>query len=185
VAEIRAAPLVLRPWAAGDEAALVRYADNPNVARNLRDAFPHPYTLADARRWIARNAAAPEPTLNFAIVLEGEAIGGLGLERRSDMFRCGLELGYWLGEPFWGRGIAAEAVRALVAYAFATFPDVAVVQAHHLAANPASGRVLSKAGFRLDGRLRAAAVKAGEVSDVLIYSRTRADHEAAPGGDPP
>jgi [ribosomal protein S5]-alanine N-acetyltransferase len=176
--ELRTTRLLLRPWRGGDEGALVRHADNWNVARNLRDRFPHPYTLTDATAWLQRPAHREEPTLDFAIVLEGEAIGGIGLEPKSDIYRCGMEVGYWLAEAFWGRGIMSEAVRATVDYAFATFRELRVVQARHLASNPASGGVLLRCGFRLDGRLREAAVKAGVVDDVLVYSRTRGDEQA-------
>jgi RimJ/RimL family protein N-acetyltransferase len=170
---------VLRPWQAGDEDALVRYADNPNVAQHLRDTFPHPYTRTAAERWVAYNASVQGPTVDFAITLDGEAIGGIGFLRNEDIFRCALELGYWLGEPFWGRGYVAEAIVAVVEYAFATFPEITAVQARHVVSNPASGRVLEKAGFQLEGRLRDAAVKRGVVSDLLVYSRTRAEHERA------
>ena len=157
----------------------MRYADNPNVARHLRETFPQPYDRDAAQRWIAYNATVQGPTLDFAITLDGEAIGGIGLLRKSDIFKCALELGYWLAEPFWGRGLVPEAIAAIVGYAFATFPEVTVVQARHMVTNPASGRVLEKAGFQLEGRLRDAAIKYGIVSDLLVYSRTRAEHERA------
>jgi RimJ/RimL family protein N-acetyltransferase len=175
VAELRTRRLLLRPWAPGDEDALVRHANNPNVARTLRDRFPHPYTHDDARNWIERHPADDEPTLDFAIVLDGESVGGVGLIPRTDILRCSIEVGYWLAEPLWGRGIVSEAVAAVVPYVFATFPEVRVVQAHHLASNPGSGRVLEKCGFRLDGRLRQSAIKDGVVQDLLVYSRTRDD----------
>jgi [ribosomal protein S5]-alanine N-acetyltransferase len=175
MAELRTNRLLLRPWAPVDEAALVRYANNWNVARYLRDAFPHPYTLADAQQWIARNTSVVSPTLDFAIILDTEAIGSVGLLPKTDIWRCGMELGYWVAEPFWGQGIASEAVAAAVGYAFNTFPDITVVHARHVVSNIASGRVLTKCGFALDGRLRQAAIKNGVVSDVLVYSRTRVD----------
>lgn len=175
--QLATARLVLRPWQAGDEDALVRYADNWKVARHLRDTFPHPYTRVAAEGWVAYNGSLTGPTLDFAITLDGEAIGGIGFLRNEDIFRCALELGYWLGEPFWGRGFVAEAITAVVDYAFATFREVTVVQARHVVSNPASGRVLEKAGFQLEGRLRDAAVKRGVVADLLVYSFTRTDHE--------
>jgi [ribosomal protein S5]-alanine N-acetyltransferase len=180
--ELRTSRLILRPWAAGDEASLVRYADNWNVARHLRDRFPHPYTREAARAWIAHNAAAPAPALDLALVLAGEAVGGLGFLPESDISRCALELGYWLGEPFWGRGLVAEAIAAAVPYAFAALPEVAVIVAKPFAANAASARVLEKCGFALCGRLPDAAIKRGELSDVLLYARTRELHgDRAPG----
>lgn len=181
--ELRTARLLLRPWSAGDEPALVRHAGNRNVSRTLRDAFPHPYTAADAHAWIESRSRDGGPTLDFAIVLDGEAVGGVGLKTRGDILRCSMEVGYWLAEPLWGRGLVSEAVSAVVEYAFATFPEVEVVQAHHIGSNPASGRVLEKCGFRLDGRLRRAAIKEGVVEDLLVYSRTRDD--PATGGEPP
>lgn len=177
--QLATARLVLRPWRARDEDALVRYADNPRVAQHLRDTFPHPYTRIAAERWVAYNASVQGATLDFAITLDGEAIGGIGFLRNEDIFRCALELGYWLGEPFWGRGFVAEAIVAVVNYAFSTFPEITAVQARHVISNPASGRVLEKAGFQLEGRLRDAAVKQGVVSDLLVYSRTRGEHEQA------
>ena len=181
--ELRTRRLLLRPWAAGDADALVRHANNRNVARTLRDAFPHPYTCDDARQWLESRAADDGPTLDFAIELDGEAVGSVGLKTRSDIRRLSLEVGYWLAEPLWGRGLVAEAVAAVVAYAFATFHEIEVVQAHHIASNPASGRVLEKCGFRLDGRLRRAAVKDGVVEDLLVWSRTREDARAGARGE--
>lgn len=163
---------MLRPWAAVDEAALVRHANNWNVARYLRDAFPHPYTSADAQSWIARNASAEGPTLDFAVTLQAEAIGSVGLLSKTGIWRCDMELGYWVGEPFWGRGIASEAVHAVVGYAFATFPDITVIHARHVLANPASGQVLAKCGFALDGRLRQAAIKNGVVNTASRLSKS-------------
>ena len=177
--ELRTRRLLLRPWSARDEDALVRYANNRNIARTLRDAFPHPYTRDDARQWLEARAADDGPTLDFAIELDGEAVGSVGLKTRSDILRRSLEVGYWLAEPLWGRGLVPEAVSAVVDYAFATFHEIEVVQAHHIASNPSSGRVLEKCGFRLDGRLRRAAIKEGVVEDLLVYSRTRDD--PAPG----
>lgn len=173
--ELVTARLTLRPWAAGDEGKLARHADNWNVARHLRDRFPHPYSYQEAERWVALNQAAEGPTLEFAIALDGEPIGGVGLIPKDDIWRSGMEIGYWLAEPYWGRGYTAEAIAAVVAYAFARFPEIEVVQARHVEGNPASGRVLAKSGFQLDGRLRKAAVKRGVVSDVLVYSITRDD----------
>jgi RimJ/RimL family protein N-acetyltransferase len=168
--------LLLRAWAPGDEDSLVDLANNWNVARNLRDVFPYPYTREDAVRWVAQSARVEGPLLDFAIVLAGRAIGSIGLAPKADIDRAGIELGYWLGEPYWGNGYVAEAVHPVVGYAFATFAEVRVVQARHLARNPASGRVLRKCGFTLEGCLRQAAIKADEVQDVLVYSLTREEH---------
>jgi RimJ/RimL family protein N-acetyltransferase len=141
----------------------------------LRDRFPHPYTRRDAEEWLALTTGQ-QPPLNFAIVFQGGPIGGIGLELYEDVLRgCG-ELGYWLGEEHWGRGLATEAVRAVVPYAFEKL-ELRRLQALAYAANVASARVLEKAGFQLEGTLRRQVVKDGRVMDALLYSRLRDDPE--------
>lgn len=170
--EIRCERVLLRPWRRGDEAALVRYANNRSVWRNLRDQFPHPYTAADADAWIRHVEETGEPSTCFAIVLEAEPVGAIGLERHTDVGRRTLKLGYWLGEPFWGRGLATEAARAIARYAFAAF-DAARLEASVFEWNPASGRVLLKSGFHLEARLERSIFKDGLLIDRLIYARLR------------
>jgi ribosomal-protein-alanine N-acetyltransferase len=169
--ELKLSRCVLRPWRAGDEASLVRYANNRNVSRNLRDRFPYPYTAADADEWIKLAVAQTRPT-SFAIVVEGEAVGGIGIELGTDIFRRSAEIGYWLGEPFWGRGIATEALRAVTEYAFERF-DICRLHAGVFDWNPASARVLEKAGYTLEGRARLGVVKDGRLGDRLLYALVR------------
>jgi [ribosomal protein S5]-alanine N-acetyltransferase len=169
--ELKLSRCVLRPWRVGDEPSLVRYAHNRNVSRNLRDRFPYPYTAADADEWIKLASAQTRPT-SFAIVVEGEAVGGIGIELGTDVHRRSAEIGYWLGEPFWGRGIASEALRAVTEYAFERF-DVCRLEAGVFAWNPASARVLEKAGYTLEGRARLAVVKDGQLVDRLLYGLVR------------
>jgi ribosomal-protein-alanine N-acetyltransferase len=161
----------LRPWRVGDEPSLVRYANNRNVSRNLKDRFPFPYTAADADTWIG-HVATQTPATAFAIVVDGAAVGGIGIELGTDVHRRSAEIGYWLGEPFWGRGIATEALRALTDYAFATF-DICRLEAGVFDWNPASARVLEKAGYTLEGRARSAVVKDGRLGDRLLYALVR------------
>ena len=161
----------LRPWRVGDEASLVRHANNRNVSRNLKDRFPFPYTAADADAWI-RHAGAHSPVTAFAIEVDGAAVGGVGIELGTDVHRRSAEIGYWLGEPFWGRGIATEALRAVTEYAFATF-DICRLEAGVFDWNPASARVLEKAGYTLEGRARCAVVKDGRLGDRLLYALVR------------
>ena len=161
----------LRPYRRDDEPSLVRYADNRNVSRNMRDRFPHPYTAADARDWTTR-VSTQSPVANFAIVVDGEVVGGIGLEPGTDVFRRSAEIGYWLGEPFWGRGIATEALRAMTEYAFEHF-DICRLEAGVFDWNPASARVLEKAGYTLEGRARLSVVKEGRVGDRLLYALVR------------
>ena len=161
----------LRPWRVGDGASLVRYADNRNVSRNLKDRFPYPYTAADADAWIKR-ASEETPATSFAIVVDGAAVGGVGIELGTDVFRRSAEIGYWLGEPFWGRGIATEALRAMTEYAFEHF-DICRLEAGVFDWNPASARVLEKAGYTLEGRARLGVVKDGRICDRLLYALVR------------
>ena len=154
-----------------DAESLARYANNRNVSRNLRDAFPFPYTLADAQQWLER-AVARTPELNFAIASADEVIGGIGLTFGSDVHRRSAEVGYWLGEPFWGRGIATAALRAVTDYAFAEH-DLVRLHAGVYEWNPASSRVLEKAGYVFEGRLRKSVTKDGETIDQLLYARIR------------
>jgi RimJ/RimL family protein N-acetyltransferase len=165
-------PVVLRPWKPADKDALVRYANNPHIWMNLRDRFPHPYTEADADVWLARSAARQEKPNTFAIDVQGEAVGGIGLDVLRDVHRIAAEIGFWVAEPFWGKGIATAAVEQLTQYAFANFP-VERLQAMVFEWNPASARVLEKAGFTLEGRLRRHVIKAGRIGDSLLYARIR------------
>jgi len=168
VVELKLSRCTLRPWRAGDGASLVRYANNRNVSGNLKDRFPFPYTAADATAWIA-HASGQMPIVNFAIVVDGEAVGGTGIELGADVFHRSAEIGYWLGEPFWGRGIATEALRAMTEYAFAHF-DICRLEAGVFEWNPASARVLEKNGYVLEARLRRSAIKDGVITDQLQYA---------------
>ncbi len=167
---LQAAPLILRPWRLSDAGAIVRHANNRKIWLNLRDRFPHPYTEADAHAWLGMCAVEQGDPRNFAIEFQGEAIGGVGLEFLSDVHRMTAEIGYWLGEPLWGRGFATLAVTAVTQYAFATF-DLRRVQATVFEWNPASARVLEKAGYALEGRLRSFIIKDNRVGDALMYAK--------------
>jgi [ribosomal protein S5]-alanine N-acetyltransferase len=169
--ELKISKARLREWKAGDEESLVRHANNPRIWRNLRDAFPNPYTLADARHWI-EVASPTTPITNFAIVVDGAAVGAIGLMLKDDVFRRSAEIGYWLGEEFWGRGIVTEAVRATTDYAFTTF-DLCRVYAGVFEWNRASMRVLEKAGYEYECRLRKSVTKDGQTIDEFIYSTIR------------
>lgn len=161
----------IRPYESGDVAALVKHANNQKVWKNLRDRFPHPYTRAHAIDWV-RHARLQDPLQDFAIAADVELIGGIGVHIQDDVHRRSAEIGYWLGETFWGRGIATRAVDAMTDYAFATYPIVRIY-AHVFEGNPASARVLEKAGYECEGRLRKSVYKDGRLLDQLVYGIVR------------
>ena len=163
---------MIRPWRTGDAAALVKHANNPNVAKQLRDRFPHPYTRRDAAEFLQHAAADPSPA-NLAIEVGGEAVGGVGFVRGTDVERYSAEIGYWLSEPFWGQGIVTEAVTLLTGHLFAE-PNMLRLFALPFADNAASRRVLEKAGYACEGILRSASVKFGEPKDQALYARLNA-----------
>lgn len=165
---------VLRPWREEDVPSLARHADSYEVWRHLRDRFPRPYTQADAEWWVAF-ARGQEPQTNFAVEADGEAVGGIGLELKGDdVERCSAEIGYWLGEAAWGKGIATAAVRALTAYGFEAF-GLTRIYAVPFANNPGSARVLEKAGYAREGVMRRSAIKEGVVLDQVLYAVTDQD----------
>ena len=159
----------VRPWRRTDAAALVKHANNPNVARQLRDRFPHPYTIHDAHAFL-RSASAAQVPENFAIEVDGESAGGIGYSVGTDIERYSAEIGYWLSEALWGRGVATEALTLVTAHLFAS-KNLLRVFALPFAENGASIRVLEKAGYVREGLLRSATVKHGLVRDQLLLAR--------------
>jgi RimJ/RimL family protein N-acetyltransferase len=166
--ELRLESCTLRPWRRGDEPSLARHANNRSVWRNLRDAFPHPYTIGDASAWIASNLDV-HPVRNFAIEIGGEAAGSIGVTPFADVHARCAEIGYWISEDFWGRGIATDAVRAATGYAFRTL-GVVRVQAAVFAWNEPSMRVLEKCGYAREGVLAKSVFKDGELIDSVLYA---------------
>ncbi len=171
IMDLKLESCIIRPWSPEDAVAVQRYANNRKIWINLRDVFPHPYTLDDARAFLSR-VTQERPQTTFAIATVSEAIGCLGLRIGSDVHCKRAELGFWLGEPFWGRGIMSEAVAELTRRAFGMF-DLKRIYAEAFADNPASARVLEKAGFLCEGRLRASSFKDGRVLDSFLYARVR------------
>jgi ribosomal-protein-alanine N-acetyltransferase len=168
---IRTPGAILRPWQKDDAPPLARYADNPRVTACMRDAFPSPYTIEDAHRFIAI-ATSPSPNLFLAIEVGGEAVGGIGIHPLEDVYRGTAEIGYWLAEPFWGKGIATDAVHALVPIAFER-TRVGRIQAGIFSGNPASMRVLEKCGFTREAVHRNAITKNGVLMDEVMFVRFR------------
>ena len=165
----------IRHFKHSDAAAIVKYANNPKVSQNLRDRFPNPYTLKDARQWIA-SALHVKPRTHFAIATHEEAIGSISLELQPDVNCKSAEIGYWLGEPFWGKGIATNAVRKVVEHAFQTY-DLVRIYAYVYETNPASAKVLEKAGFSREGTLRKSVFKNGKILDQFLYAILNDDYQ--------
>jgi RimJ/RimL family protein N-acetyltransferase len=161
----------IRNWSPKDGDALQRYANNRKISENLRDIFPYPYSLQDADAFLDFVTKGGPPT-DFAITNETEAIGGIGLRLGNDVHRHTAELGFWLGEPFWGRGIMTEAVTAFTPWAFRGF-ELLRIFAQPFASNTASVRVLEKAGFICEGRLKSNVIKDEKLLDSLMYACVR------------
>jgi [ribosomal protein S5]-alanine N-acetyltransferase len=163
--------LVLRGFVDADALSLARHANNRKVWRNLRDGFPHPYLLEDAQRFLVRWRESAPPSV-LCLEVDGEAAGAIGFPARQDVERFSAELGYWLAEPCWGRGLMTAAVRAVSELALGE-RGLERLYATPFAWNAPSCRVLEKAGFQLEGRLRRAAFKDGQWVDELVYARLR------------
>jgi ribosomal-protein-alanine N-acetyltransferase len=158
----------IRSWQTADLASLVEHANNKNVSIHLRDRFPYPYTRKDGQGFI-RAARTMQPETLFAIAVDGAAVGGIGFHLQKDIERVSAEIGYWLGERFWGQGIASQAIVAMTRYALDRH-ELTRLYALVADRNPASSRVLEKAGYVLEGRLRRSAIKNGIVSDQLLFA---------------
>lgn len=164
---------VIRDWQRIDALSIAQYANNRKIWINLRDAFPCPYTLDNAEAFLSR-AMQSAPRTFFAIAAETEAIGSIALTPEQDVHRFTAELGYWLAEPFWGKGIMIKAVKMLSEYAFEKL-GIHRIFAEPFTTNPASARVLEKAGFVLEGVLRENAFKDGRFLDQFIYAKLNPD----------
>lgn len=167
----------IRSWRASDLESLVKYANNRSIWINLRDRFPHPYTRRAGQQFI-RTTSRSDPETAFAIAVGREAVGGIGFVLQGDVDRVSAEIGYWLGEPFWGRGIATEALVAVTRHAVERH-GLTRVFAVPFASNLASCRVLEKAGYVLEGRLRRSSVKDGAIIDQLQYAFIAPERETS------
>lgn len=159
---------IVRSYRPADAESLARQANNRKIWLNLRDGFPHPYAVENAIGFIQK-AVSSNPETNFAICVEDDAVGGIGYTLHTDVERISAEIGYWLGEPFWGRGIATEALIRVTMYAIKQH-GLKRVYAVPYETNKASHRVLENADYVLEGRMRKSAIKDGKVIDQLLYA---------------
>ena len=167
----------LRIWKTEDAESLAQAANNPNIAKNLRNRFPSPYTLKDAGWFINDSIAnAENQQINYAIAVDGQAAGCIEICVKDDIYEKSAELGYWLAENFWRKGIMSEAVRTICKEAFETF-DIVRIFAEPFADNAGSRGVLEKAGFTYEGTMRNGVFKNGEIHSYCIYSILREEIE--------
>lgn len=157
----------LRPFQPSDLSSLVKHANNYNIAKNLSNKFEFPYTTAHGIAFI-NLALSATPTEIFAITISGEAVGSIGVHPKTDIHCKNAEIGYWIGEEFWGNGIVPEAVKLMVNYGFKTF-DITRIYASTYAINLKSQRVLAKAGFTFEAEFKETLYKNGTFYDEVIY----------------
>ena len=159
---------VLRHWVPTDKPSLLAHANNHNIWRNLADVFPHPYTDADAEHWF-RIANGAGRSINFAIEVGGVAVGGIGARAGEGIFVRTAQFGYWLGEPYWGRGIMTAAARAMLEH-LKHDARFARLEAPVFEWNPASMRILEKIGFVREAVKRNSVTKDGQLIDSVLYT---------------
>ena len=138
----------------------------------LRDRFPYPYTIEDARTFLDHTTSDDRREKIFCIDIDGTAVGTIGIHVGQDVHRLTGEIGYWLGEELWGQGIMSEVLPAFVNYCFEKF-SLKRISAKTYENNPASARVLEKTGFVFEGRLRNDLIKDGQILDSLLYAKTK------------
>lgn len=159
---------LLRPWLSTDIDSLVKHANNPEIAQFMTNGFPYPYTLEHGKKWLEM-ASSKTPANFFAIIINNEAVGGVGIHLQQDIMCKNAELGYWLGELYRGNGIMPKVLPHVIKYGFKTF-DITRIYARPFGNNTASQRVLEKCGFRLEARIEKNIFKNGEFQDELIYA---------------
>jgi ribosomal-protein-alanine N-acetyltransferase len=170
--ELSAGASTIRPYSSRDSVRLAQIADDRRISVNMTDRFPYPYTEADAGEWIDRCKEAGDPPGHLAIEHDGLLVGGIGIDPLHDEQRHVGLIGYWLTPSHWGQGIATSALSAMIPHVFDAF-DLRRLQASVVDWNPASGRVLEKCGFSLEGRQRNAIVKDDKHGDLLLYGLVR------------
>jgi len=161
----------LRPWNISDLDNLVKYANNWNIAKNMTDQFPYPYSEKDGKAFIEM-ATKDNPIHIFAIDVDGQAVGGIGIHPQGDIHRKNAELGYWLAEPFWGQGIISNSIKSIVDFAFETYA-INRVFARPYGTNIASQKVLEKNNFVLEGKFDQVLIKDNNLLDELVYAIRR------------
>lgn len=156
--------------------ALYPLANNPKIAANLRDIFPSPYTIHDARHWIEHNIKF-NPPQNFAIEYHGQLVGSVGCEIGKNELRTNMEILFWVGEPYWGKGIAKEAVQMFTEYVLGHFPEIKRIYSQVYDLNIPAMKVLENAGYEPEAILRHAYIKNGAIGDLFQFVIIREEVE--------
>jgi [ribosomal protein S5]-alanine N-acetyltransferase len=164
--------VVLRPWSFADVNDLSTLADNRKIWDNVRDYFPNPYTRQKAEEWVSLHHQK-KPVSHYAIETGGKLAGGISILVKEDIYRCSAEIGYWIGEQFWGKGIATDAIRQLVEITWTIYPDVVRIYAEVFASNIASSRALEKNGFELESIRKNSCIKNGIIGDDMVFVKFR------------
>jgi len=169
MATIALSKSTLRPFQITDATSIAHHANNVKIYNQVRDHFPHPYTLEDAKNWIGNVSQKDNENLQLAIEVNGQAVGGIGLLKKEANYRHSRELGYWVGEEYWGKGIITEAVNGIIKYGFSTL-GLQRIFARCYEHNKASQHVLKKCGFQLEGILRKGVIKNEKIIDEYCFS---------------
>lgn len=165
----------IRKWELSDAKDLAVALSNTKIQDNLRDGLPYPYTEQDGIDYISAMLSADEnDTFAFAITVEGKVIGSIGVFRQGNIHRQTAEVGYYIAEEYWGKGIMTKAIKQVCKHVFDK-SDIIRIYAEPFACNMASCRVLEKAGFQYEGTLRKNAVKNGKIIDMKMYSLLRTE----------
>lgn len=160
--------VVLRKWKKSDAAGLAKIANNKKIWDNVRDRLPHPYTKKDAKEWLTLVKKQKEPATTLCVEVDGELAGSIGITVQEDVFRKTAEIGYFVGEEYWGKGVATEAIRQMVDYIQKNF-EVIRIYAEVFEFNKGSMKALEKNGFYLESIRKKAAFKNDVIVDDYIW----------------
>ena len=166
--ELKSGNIVLRALRVSDAKRLSELANNEKISRNLRDGFPNPYTVADAENFLAK-FTNQDPLTFFGIEYNGEYVGNISLVPCEDIYRMSAEIGYFIGEPYWNKGIVTTAVKLIIDYGF-NHLGIVRIQTSIFEYNTASQRVLEKCGFVKEGVFRKSVFKQGKLWDEVRYA---------------
>jgi [ribosomal protein S5]-alanine N-acetyltransferase len=158
----------LRPWLANDMEPLAQLANSKIIWDNVKDYFPHPYTIENAKQWLSLNVGIT-PVLNFVIEVDGYFAGSIGMVPKTDVYRCNMEIGYWLGQPYWGKGIATKAIALMCRFILREYPHINRIYAEVFETNKASMRALEKNDFVLECIRKKAVIKNGVLLDDWVW----------------